>query len=205
MTTRERKEARIERRREWAAKREEKAEAAMGRYHAIADGIPLGQPILVGHHSERHARRDVARMDSAVGAAIDHDKMARHHEEVAQGIEAQLDRSIYSDDPDAVDMLRERVEALECKRERIKAYNASCRKGQPNVGLLAPAEKSDLDACLRIGSVFVGPKGQFPAYVLANLSGNITRNRKRLAELEDREVQRERVRQAMRAEEAGNG
>ncbi|WP_132290495.1 DUF3560 domain-containing protein [Kribbella sp. VKM Ac-2568] len=29
----------------------------------ISDHIPLGQPILVGHHSERRHRRDIERMD----------------------------------------------------------------------------------------------------------------------------------------------
>ena len=36
----------------------------------IADNIPFGQPILVGHHSERHARRDQARIESGMRRAV---------------------------------------------------------------------------------------------------------------------------------------
>lgn len=39
-----------------------KADGAETAYRRIADGIPLGQPILVGHHSEGRHRRDIARM-----------------------------------------------------------------------------------------------------------------------------------------------
>lgn len=49
--------ARAERAERLAASREASA-------HQIADGIPLGQPILVGHHSEGRHRRDLARMNS---------------------------------------------------------------------------------------------------------------------------------------------
>jgi hypothetical protein len=37
---------------------------------AIADGIPLGQPILVGHHSERRARKDAERIENGMRRAV---------------------------------------------------------------------------------------------------------------------------------------
>jgi hypothetical protein len=37
---------------------------------ALADGIPLGQPILVGHHSERRARRDAERIQPGTVKAV---------------------------------------------------------------------------------------------------------------------------------------
>jgi len=36
----------------------------------IADGIPLGQPILVGHHSERKARKDAERIEKGMRRAV---------------------------------------------------------------------------------------------------------------------------------------
>lgn len=57
----------------------------------IADSIPLGQPILVGHHSERRARRDVERMDSNMGKAVADGKRAEYWDqraEAAEGYEA---------------------------------------------------------------------------------------------------------------------
>lgn len=50
--------------------RREDAQHAEATVSAIADGIPLGQPILVGHHSERHARRDAKRIENGMRRAI---------------------------------------------------------------------------------------------------------------------------------------
>ena len=40
------------------------ANGRFSRAHSIADGIPFGQPILVGHHSEKRHRADLARIDN---------------------------------------------------------------------------------------------------------------------------------------------
>lgn len=47
------------------------AARAVAAVEAIQEGIPLGQPILVGHHSERHARRDARRIESGTRKAIE--------------------------------------------------------------------------------------------------------------------------------------
>jgi len=53
------------------------AAAAEQRACELADMVPFGQPILVGHHSEGRARRDAARIQAAA------------HREVAAHLEAQ--------------------------------------------------------------------------------------------------------------------
>lgn len=58
MTRRERLEAKLAKREEWASKAQGKADARFESTRKLADSILLGQPILVGHHSEGHARRD---------------------------------------------------------------------------------------------------------------------------------------------------
>jgi hypothetical protein len=59
-----------------AGKHEAKSEAAHKRFETISSGIPLGQPILVGHHSEAHHRRDIARIQSAVRQSVEHGREA---------------------------------------------------------------------------------------------------------------------------------
>lgn len=44
--------------------------------HEIGRHIPMGQPILVGHHSERRHRRDIARIDSNMRKAVEESKKA---------------------------------------------------------------------------------------------------------------------------------
>ena len=61
--------------------------------------------------------------------AVESGKMAEHHRSKAAGLESQLDNSIFSDDPDAVQQLSERIAELESQRKTMKASNAAFRKG----------------------------------------------------------------------------
>jgi phospholipid N-methyltransferase len=66
----ERAEERADRFEEYGDKRHADAEAAHAAVTEIADGIPLGQPILVGHHSERRARKDAEKIESGMRKAV---------------------------------------------------------------------------------------------------------------------------------------
>lgn len=59
-----------------AARASATATGAQHRAHQILDQIPLGQPILVGHHSERRHRRDLARADGAMQIAVEEGRKA---------------------------------------------------------------------------------------------------------------------------------
>lgn len=182
-TYRERREARAERLREWAAKREEKAEAAESAARDLADRIPFGQPILVGHHSQRRAERDQERIQGGFRRSFEHAEKARRMASRADSIESQLAGSIYSDDPDAIEALEARIATLEAERDRIKAYNASCRKGERDLSLLDDAQRRLILRVAEVTPYAIGKGGAFPGYHLTNLSGNIARNRKRLDSL----------------------
>ena len=183
MAYRERREAKAERLREWAESRDRKAAAALGRAHAIADTIPFGQPILVGHHSEGRARRDQDRIHQGFRKGFEHQHKAEQFRERAEGIERAAEHAIYSDDDDAVARLRERIAGLEAERDRIKAYNASCRKGSPDVSLLDARQQASLASVAQVCAYQLGPNGAYPSYALTNLSGNISRQKKRLLTL----------------------
>jgi hypothetical protein len=179
VTYRERRLRKAERLREWAGKRDVKSTAAFDRAHEIADGIPFGQPILVGHHSERRARRDHERIDNGMRAGIEHERKADDFRRRAAGIEAAAEHAIYSDDGDAIERLEERIAELDAKQARMKTINAAIRKGISLDTLnLTEREKSDLVDAAR----FSGCKG-YPAYALANNNGNLRRYRQRLEEL----------------------
>lgn len=66
----DRAEERAERFDEYSEKRAADADRAHAGVAAIADGIPLGQPILVGHHSERRARKDAERIENGMRKAV---------------------------------------------------------------------------------------------------------------------------------------
>lgn len=66
----ERAEERAERFGGYGESRAADAEAARKAVAAIADNIPMGQPILVGHHSEKHARKDAERIENGMRRAV---------------------------------------------------------------------------------------------------------------------------------------
>lgn len=170
MTYRERRERKAEQLREFADGRERKANAAHEQAHAIADVIPLGQPVLVGHHSQRRHERDLNRIESNMRAMAENAHKADEMRSRADNIEAAADRAIYDDDPDAVERLRERIAALEAERDRRKQANAAFRK----------EHKAELAAMHPYDRHQAIP---FPSYNLSNLTGNIGRLRKRLTAL----------------------
>jgi hypothetical protein len=141
--------------------------------------IPPGQPILVGHHSEKHHRRDLARHDTRMRKAVETHKRA---EEAARRAAIES-TAISSDDPDAADKIRERIAELEAKQQRMIAANKLVRK-EDRVGLAAMGfTPTVIDGLL--SPDFAGRYG-FPGYMLTNNNGNIRRLRERLVELERR-------------------
>ncbi len=62
-------EARAERYATYSAHAQERSDAAYQRVEAICERIPLGQPILIGHHSEKGARADQKRITNGMNAA----------------------------------------------------------------------------------------------------------------------------------------
>ncbi len=66
----DRAEERAERFETYQEKRANDAERTHEAVSEVADAIPLGQPILVGHHSERRARKDAERIETGMHKAI---------------------------------------------------------------------------------------------------------------------------------------
>jgi hypothetical protein len=129
-------------------------------------GIPFGQPILVGHHSEGRHRRAIERADNAMRASIEADRRAAELRAKAEGVGTA---GISSDDPDAVVKLRAQLAEIEARREVMKARNAEWRKAGNKGG--RQADGSWVDA-------------PFASYQLTNIGANIRRIQKRVAHLE---------------------
>jgi hypothetical protein len=144
----------------------------------MADAIPFGQPILVGHHSEGRDRRYRDRIHGNMAKGCEEQSLAKHHAAAADGIERALERSIFSDDPDAIEALTAKLAALEAERERIKAHNARCRKGDPDA-IAAIARRCNATAD--------DPRKGYPPYMLRNLAGEIGRVKRRIEDVRSRQ------------------
>jgi len=194
-TRRERLERKAERRREWASKADGRAERRFDAARRLADMIPLGQPILVGHHSQRRAEADRDRIHRDMGKGVAEAELSRSHDSKADGIEGQLDRSIYSDDTDAVQALEARIEERQAEVERCKAINKAIRAGAGWEARLAPPltekEKAELLSLARAwGNVY---KPGYPPYHLSNLNGRIRADRERLKAITARAARTEQA------------
>lgn len=66
------------------------AAAADATFRQISDAIPLGQPILVGHHSERRHRRDLERQHNALGKMVERTRDADEHDKLADAARARI-------------------------------------------------------------------------------------------------------------------
>jgi hypothetical protein len=192
MTRRERLERKLDKRREWADKAEARSTAASDTAHHIASFIPPGQPILVGHHSEKRHRRDLDRIDSNMRKAIDNQDLAEHHTAKAGGIATALDRSIFSDDSNAVEALEERIKEHEAQREQMKTINKLYRKGDAEGLAALGINLESLKTTLAAKGSYWGQAPHLP-YELSNLGGRITADRKRLEHVKQ---QQERSAQA---------
>lgn len=130
MNRKEKQEARAERLRELARKAEQASTDAFNQSHRMVEGIPMGQPILVGHHSERAHRRLLDRSWNAMGKSVKLAEKAEYYEQKAAA--AESNNNIYLEDDDAVERLQEKIETLDKAQEMMKAANRVVRSKKSN-------------------------------------------------------------------------
>jgi protein-L-isoaspartate O-methyltransferase len=117
----ERAEQRAERFEEYHEARTEDAERAQKEVHRICDGIPLGQPILIGHHSEKRARKDAERIENGMRKAVKMWDTAQYWQSRAAGA---LRAAKYKELPG---VRARRIKGLQAdlrKQERAKEHQA---------------------------------------------------------------------------------
>jgi hypothetical protein len=150
----EKQEAKRERLRAAAEKRRTASDALYSQGRQALEAIPFGQPILVGHHSERSDRsyrsRAVGKIDRAFQLSTEADDLDARAKNLGSA-------GISSDDPDAIEKLRTKLDGLmEAHATMVSANKEARANGQP-----AP----------------------FVAYQLTNSNGNIRRVKTRIEDL----------------------
>ncbi|MGE3636422.1 MAG: DUF3560 domain-containing protein [Sandaracinaceae bacterium] len=178
----ERQRQRRERAERRAARLHRDAEQHYAAARAEIDPIPPGQPILVGHHSERAHRRAIERHDAKMRRGVEAARDAQTAEWTARG----AGRAILSDDPEALHALRARLADLEAARELRKAINRAYRKGGfaavARVPGVMPAMLAKAQRTMELAPWMAAPMD------VQNLGANIRRIRTRIAELESAAV-----------------
>ena len=104
----------------WADNAAERAEVAQAAERDILDRIPMGQPIMVGHHSEGRHRRDLARADSLIRRACEESDRAEKWGGRAEATARHAERRY------TVDQLTARIGMLETAQRRHEREEAAC-------------------------------------------------------------------------------
>ncbi|MEE2040211.1 DUF3560 domain-containing protein [Nocardiopsis sp. CT-R113] len=121
---------RIDRYNEYAAKARARATAAFKAGDAHSARFAGGQPILVGHHSEKPARRAQERADADMRRAIKNQDTAKYWEQKAK---AAKRREEQKHDPGVI---QRRIDRLETERRRITRLLADAET-EGNTGYVA--------------------------------------------------------------------
>lgn len=175
----ERRERRINNAKNRAIKNENEADRLFTRSDEMASFIPPGQPILIGHHSERGDRRYRQRMRETFRRGIECTDKAAYYTEKAESIESN--DAIFSDDPEALKKLTEKLNNLKTVQEFMKAAN-KCIKKQDKEAFLK-LEYGTAELWEQLNNTNRSYNKGYPSYRLTNNSANIRRIEQRVNQL----------------------
>ena len=113
---------RAERRREWAASAERKSHEYYEKSNKDGDFLALGEPIKIGHHSERRHRKAIEDSWNNMGKSVELGDKATEHERIAKYWDAKAD-TINLSMPESIDF-------YQSKLERAKEYHEGLKSGK---------------------------------------------------------------------------
>ena len=182
----ERRQNRKDRYKELADKNRQQSEERYDAARSIGDRIPMGQPILVGHHSERGHRADLKRINNNMRKSIEHNAKARYYEDKAQTIDNN--RAVYSDDPQAIQKLKQRLTDLEEYQTWMKTINKLCRSKKLTDEQIAERLEDEYGCIASVAHGLLNPqysyqKRGFQTWRLSNNGANIRRIQERIEQL----------------------
>lgn len=158
-TLTERAEAKAERLAGLVVKREAQSGQFADAARRISERFAGGQPILVGHHSERKARKDHERMDNEMRKAVEAQKAAQYWEYRARGVASHANSK----------------QSRRTRANRIKTLLADLRKWQRDINhvehcatlwakLIANAQAEQFPALVSHYAGAHGDSGAFAPY-----------------------------------------
>lgn len=182
----EKKAAKIERYSRLAAKNVKESESRYQTAKAIGSFIPMGQPILVGHHSEGRHRSDLKKIDNNMRKSIEADKKADYYANKAEN--AENSNAISSDDPTAIEQLKKKLAGMERCQELMKSVNKIIKNKKlseiQKIEMIVRDELlSEANAIKVLQPDYCGRVG-FASYSLTNNNANMSTVKKRIEKLE---------------------
>ena len=164
--------AKIERIRAAAERARSEGKTSIQQGDSMFKVIPFGQPILVGHHSERRDRNYRDRAWNKLGKGFKLIEKAERLESRAATVEAN--DAIYTEDPQAVEKLESKLDLLLKEQAEMKRINAALRKGADFDTLeMSPEHRAELLSVDRHQNYYQPRKKGFPPYMLTSINAKI--------------------------------
>lgn len=191
----ERKQQRIERYKALSEKAKKESDQAYQSSKDMVKHIPMGQPILVGHHSEKRHRNLLDKSWNKMGKSVELGNKATYYEDKAAA--AENNTAISSDDPNAIQLLEAKIIALQEHQDTMKKINKICRNKKLSDIEIIDRLQTDFELTEKtiiklLNPFYSSQKRGFASYTLSNNNQNINRLKKRLKSLEKiAEVQEE--------------
>jgi frataxin-like iron-binding protein CyaY len=181
----ERKEQKIEYFEEKAEKASKEAEHYRTKARSISSVIPLGQPILVGHHSEKRHRADLNKIDTTLHKSDEAYQKSKYYQNRAKTTASN--NAISGDDPEAVSQYKEKLAKLVALQERMKAVNVYWRKHKTMKGYsgMSDSEAEKIDKQMETAYSWVQKSGPYESWRLSNNNAEIRRVKEKLASLKE--------------------
>ncbi|MDV7696279.1 DUF3560 domain-containing protein [Chryseobacterium soli] len=104
----------------WAAAAEKKSTDHYNRSHEMVKHIPMGQPILVGHHSESGHRKTLNKSWSAMGKSVEFSDKADEYESKAD-YWAKKANAINLSMPECIEYYEYKLEVVKERHEGLKS------------------------------------------------------------------------------------
>ena len=180
----EKKQRRIDYYNEKADKLEQESSRLSQESSKMIDAIPMGQPLLVDHHSYKSDKnyRDRAwnKMEKSVGGG----KKADYYRSKAEA--AENNTAISSDDPEAVTKLKEKLQQRQDLQSHMKKVNAYYRKNGTMKGFEGISDEKAAQIDENVKNDYSWITAPYAPYELSNNNAEINRLKKRIASLERR-------------------
>lgn len=169
-----------------AARKEDQSIQASERSSNMLKDIPLGQPILKGHHSEQSHRNLINKSNDAMRQSVQLSKTSEYYENKANSVGKG---GISSDDPDAIVKLKKDLQKRIEEQNLMKDANKIIKSKKSNYSEIMKVDDlvklgiNEKHAIELLKPDFCGRIG-FASYLLTNNNANIKRIQNRIAELE---------------------
>jgi len=181
----ERREDRIDALANKARKANIESKAYVQKSIRAGQGIEFGQPILVGHHSEKRHRAAIKKINSNMEKAVASEDKSEYYQHRAEA--AENNNAISGDDPEAVNRYNEKLEHLEALQKYMKSANAYWRKHKTMKGYTDMPEKEalEIDERMKTAYSWVQKSGPYESWRLSNNNAEIRRIKEKLESLKE--------------------